>query len=93
VAATRERARKAFASYGALPSYREMCAREGVEQPADLVIVGGESEVRDRLGELAAAGVTDFSAGEFGRGDEERERTRSLLRSLLRSTSAAAAPS
>jgi F420-dependent oxidoreductase-like protein len=89
VAATRARARKAFSMYGALPSYREMCRREGVEEPADLVIVGGEAEVEDRLADLAAGGVTDFSAGEFGRGDEERERTRSLLKSLLRSTRAA----
>ena len=55
----------------------EMCRREGVEQPADLVIVGGEAEVEDRFGELAAAGVTDFSAGDRPR-DEERERTRAL---------------
>jgi F420-dependent oxidoreductase-like protein len=89
VDAARARARKAFSTYGALPSYREMCRREGVEQPADLVILGGESEVEDRLGELAAAGVTDFSAGEFGRGDEERERTRTLLRSLAASASVA----
>ena len=75
--------------YAALPSYREMCRREGVEEPADLVIAGGEAEVEDRLGELAAAGVTDFSAGEFGRGDEERERTRALLRSQLRVAGAA----
>jgi F420-dependent oxidoreductase-like protein len=89
IAATRARARKAFSTYAALPSYREMCRREGVEQPADLVIVGGEAEVEDRLGELAAAGVTDFSAGEFGRGDEERERTRALLCSQLRVAGAA----
>jgi F420-dependent oxidoreductase-like protein len=81
-AATRERARKTFSMYGALPSYREMCRREGVGEPADLVIAGDEAEVEDRLAELAAAGVTDFSAGEFGRGDGERARTRDLLRSL-----------
>jgi hypothetical protein len=61
-----------------------MCRREGVEEPADLVIAGGEAEVEDRLGELAEAGVSDFSAGEFGRGDDERARTRGLLRSLSR---------
>jgi F420-dependent oxidoreductase-like protein len=82
VAAARARARRAFSTYAALPSYQEMARREGVGQPADLVIVGSENEVADRLAELAAAGVTDFSAGEFGRGDEERDRTRALLRSL-----------
>ena len=90
VAGARARARKAFATYGALPSYREMCRREGVEEPADLVIAGGEAEVEDRLGEIAIAGVTDFSAAEFGRGDQERERTRALLRSLIRAEGAAA---
>jgi 5,10-methylenetetrahydromethanopterin reductase len=93
VAATRARARKAFAMYGTLPSYREMCRREGVEEPADLVIVGGEAEVEDRLRELETAGVTDFSAGELGRSDEERGRTRALLRAMGSVERATAAPS
>jgi hypothetical protein len=76
--------------YGALPSYQEMFRREGVEGPADLAIVGGEGEVEDRLGELAASGVTDFSAAELARGDEERERTRSLLLSMARPGASAA---
>jgi F420-dependent oxidoreductase-like protein len=82
-ARTRSWARKAFSMYGGLPSYREMLAREGVENVADLVIAGGESEVADGIAALAAAGVTDFSASEVGRDDAERERTRALLRSLL----------
>jgi F420-dependent oxidoreductase-like protein len=89
-ARTRARARKAFSMYGGLPSYREMLSREGVEEVADLVIAGGACEVRDRLGELADAGVTDFSASEVGRDDDERERTRDLLRSLLARGSARA---
>jgi len=82
-ARTRAWARKAFSVYGGLPSYREMLAREGVEEVADLVIAGGEAEVTDRIAELAAAGVTDFSASEVGRDEAERERTRTLLRSML----------
>jgi F420-dependent oxidoreductase-like protein len=89
VEGTLARARKAFSNYGTLPSYQEMFRREGIEGPADLVIAGGEAQVEDRLGELAAAGVTDFSAAELGRGEEERERTRALLVSLARADRAA----
>jgi F420-dependent oxidoreductase-like protein len=79
---TRVWARRAFSMYGGLPSYREMFAREGVEGPADLVIAGDESEVAAGIAELAAAGVTDFSASEIGRDESEREHTRALLRAM-----------
>ncbi|GAA0216986.1 TIGR03564 family F420-dependent LLM class oxidoreductase [Actinomadura nitritigenes] len=77
----RERAAKAFEVYGTLPSYRAMMDREGAEGPADLAVIGDEGAVGARLEELAAAGVTDFVAGEFVPG-AERERTRAFLRSL-----------
>lgn len=77
----RERAAKAFEVYGTLPSYRAMMDREGAEGPADLAVIGDEDVVGARLEELAAAGVTDFVAGEFVPG-AERERTRAFLRSL-----------
>ena len=79
----RERAAKAFEVYGTLPSYRAMMDREGAEGPADLAVIGDEDAVGARLEELAAAGVTDFVAGEFVPG-AERERTRAFLRSLAR---------
>lgn len=82
VAAARERAARAFAVYGQLPSYRAMLDREGASGPADLAVVGDEATVRAALEELDAVGVTDFAAAEFGAG-EERDRTRSLLRELL----------
>ncbi|MGI5321444.1 LLM class F420-dependent oxidoreductase [Actinomadura nitritigenes] len=77
----RARAAKAFEVYGTLPSYRAMMDREGAEGPADLAIIGDEDAVGARLEELAAAGVTDFVAGEFVPG-ADRERTRGFLKSL-----------
>jgi 5,10-methylenetetrahydromethanopterin reductase len=82
VSAARERAATIFSVYGQLPSYRAMLDREGAAGPADVAIIGQESRVEERIGELARAGVTDFVAGEFGRGTDA-DRTRALLRSLV----------
>jgi 5,10-methylenetetrahydromethanopterin reductase len=82
-AAARAAAAKVFAPYGQLPSYRAMLDREGAAGPADVALVGDEAAVEAQLADLADAGVTDFVAGEFGRG-EDATRTRRLLTSLLR---------
>jgi 5,10-methylenetetrahydromethanopterin reductase len=79
----RTRAAKIFAIYGQLPSYRAMLDREGAAGPADLAITGDEDRVGGQIMALAEAGVTDFVAGEFGRG-EDASRTRALLKSLIR---------
>ena len=78
----RERAARVFAIYGELPSYRAMLDREGATGPGDVAIVGDEDTVAAQIRALADAGVTDFVAGEYGRG-EDAARTRALLRSLL----------
>jgi F420-dependent oxidoreductase-like protein len=78
----RKRADRVFQIYGQLPSYRAMLDREGAAGPADLAIVGDEAAVAGQIQELAGGGVTDFVAGEYGRG-EDAVRTRALLRSLL----------
>ena len=78
----RERAARVFAIYGELPSYRAMLDREGATGPGDVAIVGDEDIVAAQIRALAGAGVTDFVAGEYGRG-EDAARTRALLRSLL----------
>jgi 5,10-methylenetetrahydromethanopterin reductase len=78
----RAAAAKVFAIYGQLPSYRAMLDREGAAGPADVALVGDEAAVEAQLADLADAGVTDFVAGEFGRG-EDAVRTRRLLMSLL----------
>ena len=80
--AARNRAARLFAMYGQLPSYRAMLDREGAAGPADVALVGDEAAVEAQLADLADAGVTDFVAGEFGRG-EDAVRTRRLLMSLL----------
>jgi 5,10-methylenetetrahydromethanopterin reductase len=74
-------AAKAFSIYGQLPSYRAMLDREGASGPADVAIVGDEDAVAAQLQVLAEAGVTDFVAAEFARGDD-RDRTRTLLKAV-----------
>src|SRR5438093_519818 len=84
VAGARAAAAQAFLVYGALPSYRAMLDREGVEGPADVAVVGDESAVAEQLRRLAEAGATDFLAAPFavpGDGDAV-ERTRALLGKL-----------
>jgi 5,10-methylenetetrahydromethanopterin reductase len=50
------------AGYGALPSYRAMFDREGVDDPADVAIFGDESALDKALQKLEDAGATDFGA-------------------------------
>jgi len=78
----RQRAGEVFAMYNALPSYRNMMDKEGVVGPADLAIVGTEAEVRDRLLELKAVGVSDFNAAMISADIEERLRTLSVMRDV-----------
>ncbi|MGH9185131.1 MAG: LLM class F420-dependent oxidoreductase, partial [Acidimicrobiales bacterium] len=56
--------------------------REGAPGPADVAIVGDETAVGAQLQRVAAAGATDFVAGEYGAG-EDAERTRNLLKTLV----------
>jgi 5,10-methylenetetrahydromethanopterin reductase len=83
VAGARERAAKVFAIYGQLPSYRAMLDREGVDGPADIAIVGTESEVVDRINALAGVGVTDFAAVDFAVDPVEREATAAALARVI----------
>ncbi len=69
--------------YGELPSYKAMFEREGIEGPGQLAIVGNEDQVRAAIEEMREAGVTDFAASEFTTNDDERQRTRALLKQLL----------
>lgn len=78
VAAARDRAAKAFAIYGQLPSYRAMLDLEGAAGPADVAIVGDEAAVRAQITALGDAGVTDFVAAPFA-GGSDAVRTRELL--------------
>ncbi len=77
----RKQAANEFAIYGTLPSYRAMLDREGYAGPEDAAIIGDEQTVSERLDELSAAGVDEFTAAVFDASPEVRERTRALLRS------------
>jgi 5,10-methylenetetrahydromethanopterin reductase len=79
VDAARKRAAEEFAIYGQLPSYRAMLDREGYAGPEDAAIIGDEQTVSERLDELSAAGVDEFTAATFDPTDEGRARTRALL--------------
>jgi 5,10-methylenetetrahydromethanopterin reductase len=81
----RARANRVFAIYGQLPSYRAMLDREGAKEPGDVAITGGEDAVAAQISALAEAGVTDFVAGEYA-GDDDKLRTRPLLKSLASSS-------
>jgi 5,10-methylenetetrahydromethanopterin reductase len=81
--AARAQAAEDFAIYGQLPSYRAMLDREGAAGPADVALVGDEDAIAARIMDLAAAGVTDFVAIEFARGEAERQRTRGLLKKII----------
>lgn len=82
-AAAAERAAKVFAVYGTLPSYRAMLDREGAAGPADIAITGSVAEVQDRVASLAAIGVTDFAAVEFGATPDEVASTREAMKGLI----------
>jgi len=64
--AARDQASELWALYGHLPSYRAMLDREGVAGPADVAIVGTESEVRERVRRFAGIGATEFCGAPFG---------------------------
>jgi F420-dependent oxidoreductase-like protein len=55
-----------------LPSYRDAFAREGVERPSDLALIGGENAVAEKAAALEAAGATDLVAVLHAGCDNER---------------------
>ena len=82
----RERAARSFQVYGTLPNYKRMLNIEGVGGPAEVAIVGKESEVEQQLRNLASAGATDFLGGMFPVGEDIQGslgRTRALLKELV----------
>jgi F420-dependent oxidoreductase-like protein len=78
----RARASQVLALYGQLPSYRAMLDREGAKEPGDVAVTGTEDAVAAQISALEEAGVTDFVAGEYARGDDG-PRTRAFLRRLM----------
>jgi alkanesulfonate monooxygenase SsuD/methylene tetrahydromethanopterin reductase-like flavin-dependent oxidoreductase (luciferase family) len=58
-----------------------MLDREGAAGPGGVAIVGDEDTVGAQISALSEAGVTDFVAAEYARG-EDATRTRAFLRLL-----------
>ncbi len=73
--------------YGQLPSYRAMLDKEGAAGPADVSLVGNESELDARIQRLVDIGVTDFCASIVPVGDGVAERTLDYLTSKVASRS------
>lgn len=78
----RERLTANTTMYAQLPSYQAMFEREGISETGDLAMIGTEDQVEEMIAGLAAAGVTDYAASEFGLTSDDRSRTRALLTKL-----------
>ncbi len=82
----RTSARKTFAVYGQLPSYRAVLDVEGAADASGVAIIGSENDVAAQVRHLASIGVTDFAASIFPvEGDPAAvDRTTELLAALAR---------
>jgi len=80
--AARESAVRLFQIYGGLPSYRATLDREGLQEPADVAIVGDASALGEQLDHLRTLGITDFLAVPFPVSQDAQQsldRTRQFL--------------
>ena len=82
VADARVRAARSLRVYGDLPSYRTMLDREGLDDPAEMCVMGSEEQVAEQLAGYFEAGATSVAAAPTGNPDEI-ERTRACLADLL----------
>jgi hypothetical protein len=73
-----------LARYGNLSNYQRLFAREGVQGPAEIAVVGDESTVERELRRFAEAGVTELWPVVFAVEEEPNAvpRTRALLGQL-----------
>jgi 5,10-methylenetetrahydromethanopterin reductase len=81
----RERAARLFSVYGQIPTYARILATGDSTDPAEVCVVGTESQVRARLESYRDAGATDLAAATFAVGDDRPaslRRTHELLASL-----------
>lgn len=58
-----------LAIYGQLPSYRAMLDREGMETPADMVLMGDTETVRAGLARYREAGTSEVALNVLGSGE------------------------
>jgi alkanesulfonate monooxygenase SsuD/methylene tetrahydromethanopterin reductase-like flavin-dependent oxidoreductase (luciferase family) len=64
--AVRARFAKDFALAGQVPEYRAMLDREGVDGPADVLLVGDEDTIAKQLDQLRDTGITDLMLAPIG---------------------------
>jgi 5,10-methylenetetrahydromethanopterin reductase len=83
-ARARDRVRPRIESAGQMPSYRRQLAAEGLDDVAELAILGSEQEVSERIAALADIGVTELMADVVGT-EAETAATTDLLGRLAAS--------
>jgi 5,10-methylenetetrahydromethanopterin reductase len=67
----RENVAREFGAVGELPAYRAILDRGGLSGPADSIVVGSETAVRQELGRYRDAGVTDLVVMPMGSAEEK----------------------
>jgi F420-dependent oxidoreductase-like protein len=71
VSAARDAVRPRIQGAAQMPSYQRQLALEGIDDVAELAIVGDGDHVRESISALAEAGVTELMADVFGSPDEQ----------------------
>lgn len=77
--AVRAAARETFGIYDALPRYQRMLELGGLGSAAELAVIGGDREVRQRLRAFADAGMTDLLAAPYSPGPDRQADWRRTL--------------
>lgn len=85
LAAGKEAASRIYATYAQIPTYARIMERAAVSRPEEIVLVGDEATVRDRLRRYAELGATDVLAAPFAWGSD-KERTFARTREFLAAT-------
>jgi 5,10-methylenetetrahydromethanopterin reductase len=78
-AALREKVAPKLANYDQRPVYRAILDANGSARAADVVLIGDERYVGEKLAEYAAIGVTDFLGSVQAEDAEEQQRTYAFL--------------
>ena len=81
--AVRARFAEQFGLAGQVPEYRAMLDREGVDGPADVLIVGDEGSIAKQLAQIGDTGVTDLMLAPIGT-PEEQDWTTAFLSTVVR---------
>jgi F420-dependent oxidoreductase-like protein len=84
-AGARERVASLMARSASMPAYARQMAAEGLTDPVDLVVLGPEDAVADRLDAYRRSGMTELCANLVG-SPEERARTAEFLTGVWRAT-------